>query len=196
MHCDDTLSSAEILFSKTHTHTCTHTHLVMEDCVELLPAVFHHWGVIQVLQKLAVATWVKPLWSTETRSGDKSRILLANFFLNLEKNMQDVGQPRSVCVTTCGNVPGPLIKSALQAAQPFESNNSLWLSLYTVCDAFCHLLYCSLRLVELHERNWPFAKEITISGWIGQRGGEDENNQRKCALTQVYILGSGPLGEG
>lgn len=28
-------------------------------------------------------------------------------------------------------------------------------------------------------------------GW-----GEDENNQRKCALTQVDILGSGPLGEG
>lgn len=27
-------------------------------------------------------------------------------------------------------------------------------------------------------------------------GGKDENNQRKYALTQVYILGSGPLGEG
>lgn len=25
--------------------------------------------------------------------------------------------------------------------------------------------------------------------------GEDENNQKKCALTQVYILCSGPLGE-
>lgn len=146
----------------------------MEDCVELLPAVFHHWGVIQVLQKLAVGTWVKPLWRTWTRSGDRSRIISVNFFLNLEKNMQDMGQPRSVCVTTCGNVPEPLIKSALQAPQPFESNNSLWLSLYTVHDAFCHLLYCSLRLVELHGRNWPFAKEITISGrigWVGWVGG-------------------------
>ncbi len=50
----------------------------------------------------------------------------------------------------------------------FESNNSLWLSLYTLLDAFCHLLYCSRRLVELHERNWPFAKEITISRRVGR----------------------------
>lgn len=27
-------------------------------------------------------------------------------------------------------------------------------------------------------------------------GGKDEKNQRKYALTQVYVLGSGPLGEG
>lgn len=36
-------------------------------------------------------------------------------------------------------------------------------------------------------------RRLLYLGGLGR--GEDENNQRKCALTQVYILRSGPLGE-
>lgn len=37
-------------------------------------------------------------------------------------------------------------------------------------------------------------RRLLYLGGLG--GGGDENNQRKYALTQVDILGSGPLGEG
>lgn len=37
-------------------------------------------------------------------------------------------------------------------------------------------------------------RRLLYLGGLGR--GEDENNQRKYALTQVYILCSGPLGEG
>lgn len=36
-------------------------------------------------------------------------------------------------------------------------------------------------------------RRLLYLGGLGR--GEDENNQRECALTQVYILCSGPLGE-
>lgn len=39
-------------------------------------------------------------------------------------------------------------------------------------------------------------RRLLYLGRLGRVGGEDENNQRKYALTQVDILGSGPLGEG
>lgn len=38
-----------------------HTHLVMEDGVEFLAAVLHDGGVVQVLQRFAVAARVEPL---------------------------------------------------------------------------------------------------------------------------------------
>lgn len=107
--------------------------------------------------------------------------------------MRVTGQLRFLCVTTCGNILGPLIKSVLQAPQLSESNNSLWLSLYTLRNAFCHLLYCSLRLVELHERIDLLQRRLVYLGRL--RRGKGENNQRKRALTQVYILCSRPLGE-
>lgn len=140
----------------------TSTHLVMEDCVELLSAILHHWGVVQILQKLTVAAWVKPLWRKGKR--ERQAAALDNFLLNLEKNMQDGPQPcsNSLC-HDLWKYSRAINQISTAGSTAFESNNSLWLWLYTLLNAFCHLLHCSLRLVELHERNWPFAKEITIS---------------------------------
>ncbi len=122
----------------THAHAHTHTHLVMEDRVEFLPAILHHRGVIQVLQKLAVAARVKPLWRTEKSKreernevGEGKRRILNYFCLNLVKNMRDMGRPCSLWFTTCGNTLGPLIKSALQAAQLLKA--------ITLCDYHCTL---------------------------------------------------------
>lgn len=44
-----------------------------------------------------------------------------------------------------------------------------------------------MRGIDLLQRRLLYLRGL---GW-----GKDENNQRKCALTQVYILCSGPLGE-
>lgn len=100
----------------------------------------------------------------EERKKERQAAALDNFLLNLEKNMQDGPQPcsNSLC-HDLWKYSRAINQISTAGSTAFESNNSLWLWLYTLLNAFCHLLHCSLRLVELHERNWPFAKEITIS---------------------------------
>lgn len=104
----------------------------------------------------------------EERKKERQAAALDNFLLNLEKNMQDGPQPcsNSLC-HDLWKYSRAINQISTAGSTAFESNNSLWLWLYTLLNAFCHLLHCSLRLVELHERNWPFAKEITISWRAG-----------------------------
>jgi len=106
---------------------------------------------------------------TILRGKETGELILDNFILHLENNMQDRGQPcsKSLC-RDLWKYSCTINQISSAGSTAFGSNNSLWLWLYTLLDAFCHLLYCSLRLVELHEGNWPFAKEITIF----QRAGE------------------------
>ena len=107
----------------------------------------------------------------------------------------------TACVTTCGDIPWSLIKSALPAPRILKA--------ITLCDYDCtpssmysviyyiaasgylsfmrgELTFCKRRLLYLRQGGWT---------------GRDENNQPKCPLlsllilTQVHVLRSGPLRE-
>ena len=122
-------------------------------------------------------------------------MILDKFIPNLEKNMCATEGSCTLTLrgATCGNILRPLIKSALQAPQPLEA--------ITLCDYDCTLSSMDSVICYIAASGWlSFMRGIDLLQrrllYLGGLGrGEDENNQRKCALTQVYIFGSGPLGE-